>query len=111
MKADSQVHSRTASTAAGNARTESAPVGSEATLTNLAPRLLLVGSSEQAESAQHLVDASVGEQGQVGLSPAQATVMEVGQNVPAADVLAAFGFENEQREARGLPPLQVEDLR
>jgi len=73
--------------------------------------ILVVGSPAEAATVQQLVDAAGDGHGQAGLSPAYDTVMEVGPDVDVAELLAAFGFENEQRTARGIPAVQVQDLR
>jgi hypothetical protein len=99
----SQEHSESIAAVSGT-------LGPQSALTELAPQLLLVGDPERGAAAQRMLEASAAGQGQAGLTSAKDTVMVVGQQTSAADVLVACGFENEQRAASGLPPIQVEDL-
>ncbi len=105
-----QVQDLRDATGAGNG-TASPTVSTFRVEADQAPTMMLVGSANHAAAVQRMLEDSAGVSGQAGLSLAYDTVFEVSQQTSAADVLAAFGFENEQRLARGLPPIKVSDLR
>jgi uncharacterized protein YkwD len=75
------------------------------------PTLVLVGSAEQAQSAEQSIEAANVIRATMGVGPLAYTVQQVTSNADAATWARTIADENLTRVSLGLPEITVADLR
>jgi hypothetical protein len=101
----SQTQTQTQENETGASSLPPATANSAVTTTSNAVYLDLVASPEQAQMLQRAAIDTI------GYLPTNETLMPVGPEISVANVLATLELENQTRVSRGLPPIQVVDLR